>query len=67
MSPALWQWSLREPCTDAARCYFAGTILGPRGVTLEPDVEVTIEFADYAEGRDPVLEAVLQRIASSSR
>jgi hypothetical protein len=67
VSPALWQWSLREPCTDAARCYFAGAILGPRGVTLEPDIEVKVAFADYAAGRDPVLEAVMQRIASSSR
>ena len=67
VNPALWQWSLREPCTDAARCYFAGAALGPRGVTLEPDVKVTVAFADYAAGRDPVLEAVLQRIAASSR
>ncbi len=45
VSPALWMWSLREPCTDVTRCYFAGTILGPRGVTLEPDVEVKVAFA----------------------
>lgn len=66
VSPALWKWSLDEPCTDVARCYFAASILGPRRVTLEPDVEVKVAFADYAAGRDPVLETVLQRIASSS-
>ena len=67
VSPALWKWSLREPCTDASRCYFAGALSGPRGVTLEPDVEATVAFSDYVEGRDPVLEAVLRRIAPSSR
>jgi hypothetical protein len=66
VNPALWKWSLHEPCTDSARCYFAGEVLGPRGVTLEPDVEVKAAFADYAAGRDLVLEVVLQRIASST-
>lgn len=66
VNPAMWKWSLKEPCTDPANCYFAGAILGPQGVTLEPNIEVKVAFADYAAGRDPVLEAVLRRIASSS-
>lgn len=66
VTPAMWKWSLHEPCTDSAHCYFAGAILGPQGVTLEPNIEVKAAFADYAAGRDLVLEAVLERIASSS-
>ena len=61
ISPASSQWNLRDGCQDVSRCYFAGALLGPRGVSLEPDVPVATSFADYAAGKDPVLDAALQR------
>jgi hypothetical protein len=58
----MWKWSLRKPCADAARCYFAATVLGPHGVNLKPDISVAPLFAEYAAGRDPVMERVLKQV-----
>lgn len=62
INPAMWKWSLRKPCADAARCYFAATVLGPHGVNLKPDISVAPLFAEYAAGRDPVMERVLKQV-----
>jgi hypothetical protein len=50
-------WESR--CTDRDSCYWANTVFGPDGISLEPAIRVAANFADYAAGRDPVLEAAL--------
>ncbi len=53
---ALEDW--QSGCDDWWRC-FIPTMLTDVGVgSLEPDVPVTLRFADYSLGRDPVMEYV---------
>ncbi len=44
-------------CTDPGTCYWATVAFGPHNISLAPDVKVDVTFADYASGRDPVLDA----------
>lgn len=46
-------------CTDPATCFWAVVAFGPRGISLTPEVKLDVTFADYAAGRDPVLEKAL--------
>lgn len=46
-------------CLDPAECYWPTVAFGPRSISLKPDVLVDPTFADYAAGRDPVLEKAL--------
>jgi PAS domain-containing protein len=50
-------WASR--CLDRETCYWANTVFGPDGISLEPGIRVVTRFTEYAAGRDPVLEAVL--------
>lgn len=47
-------------CLDPAECYWPTVAFGPRGISLKPDILVDQTFADYAAGRDPVLERALE-------
>lgn len=49
-------------CTDTSTCYWPIVAFGPRGVSLAPEIPVEVSFADYAAGRDPVLQAALDKI-----
>lgn len=51
-------WS--AACAGSADCYWGNVAFGPRGISLDPDIRITPRFSDYAAGRDPVLEAVLE-------
>jgi hypothetical protein len=53
-------WGSR--CTDISVCYWASTAFGSDGVSLEPQIRIETRFADYAEGRDPVLDAALAQM-----
>ncbi|MEP7455736.1 peptidase S41 [Phyllobacterium sp. SB3] len=46
-------------CTDPATCFWAVVAFGPKGISLTPEVRLDVTFADYAAGRDPVLETAL--------
>lgn len=50
-----------KPCLDAKRCFWANVAWGPRRrISLRPEVEIEPTFAEYAAGRDPVLERALE-------
>jgi hypothetical protein len=47
-------------CHDMKRCFFPDVIWGPKApISLRPDEEIAPTFAEYAAGRDPVLERAL--------
>jgi hypothetical protein len=47
-------------CSDPKRCFWPNVVRGPKQkISLLPDVEVDPTFAEYASGRDPVLEKAL--------
>lgn len=50
-------------CFDLEGCYWPIVAFGPRGISISPDKAIDPSFADYAAGRDPVLEWVLGEIA----
>ena len=59
VSTAMKKHNWEKACSDPAVCYWANTAFGPAGISLQPTLRVPVKFADYAAGRDPVLEAVL--------
>lgn len=46
-------------CTDIDTCYWPVVAFGPRNISLAPEIKMDVSFADYASGRDPVLEKAL--------
>ncbi len=48
-----------DGCRDPGECYWPTVAFGPRGISLKPDFLIDPTFADYAAGRDPVLEKAL--------
>lgn len=48
-----------EGCTDLDKCYWPAVAFGVHNISLQPEVSIEPSFADYAAGRDPVLEAAL--------
>ena len=52
-------WS--NGCDDLDKCYWASVAFGVRHVSFTPDIPIAPSFADYAAGRDPVLDAALAR------
>jgi len=48
-------------CDDLNKCYWAQVAFGVKNVSPAPDIKVEPTFADYAAGRDPVLDAALSR------
>ncbi len=60
VSTGLHDWS--EGCHDLERCFWPVVVWGPQSgqrISLHPDVEIEPTFADYAAGRDPVMEKAL--------
>ena len=57
---ARWKHNWEKACDDPTVCYWANTAYGPAGISLQPSLRVPVRFADYAAGRDPVLETVLK-------
>lgn len=50
-------------CTDLSACYWATVAFGPRGISIAPEVVRDSTFADYAEGRDVVLDAAVEQFS----
>jgi hypothetical protein len=49
-----------NPCSDLNRCFWANVVWGPkRTISLKADIEINPTFAEYASGRDPVLDKAL--------
>jgi hypothetical protein len=46
-------------CADLDTCYWPAVAFGVRNISLAPAVRIEPRFADYAAGRDPVLDAAL--------
>jgi hypothetical protein len=47
-------------CHDLKRCFFPDVIWGPKSpISLQPDEKIDPTFAEFAAGRDPVLERAL--------
>jgi hypothetical protein len=46
-------------CANEANCYWPVRVWSANTGRLEPDIRITPTFADYASGRDPVLERAL--------
>jgi hypothetical protein len=46
-------------CSDLSLCSWGNVAFGHKGVLLVPEIRITPSFADYASGRDPVLDRVL--------
>ena len=59
VSTAMKKHNWEKACADRDLCYWANTAFGPNGISLEPTLRVPVKFADYAAGRDPVIDAVL--------
>src|SRR5262249_48953690 len=52
---------VEQGCEDPDTCFWGAVAFGPRGVSLDPEIRIDNSFADYAAGRDPVLETALSR------
>ena len=50
---------LGHGCSNLDRCYWGDVAVGLKGVSLDPQIKIETTFADYAAGRDPVLDRVL--------
>ena len=57
------------PCDDRETCFWLNRRYPVRVRTLEPDVRAPLAFAAYRDGRDPAVEAVLERegVAGANR
>ena len=54
----------REGCWDWGECFWMSPFFRREGVgNLDPDIPVSLSFWDYVEGRDPVMEMILEREA----
>jgi hypothetical protein len=60
-SPGLHDWG--AGCRDMSRCFWPVAVWGPQTqISLRPDYVIDPTFAEYAAGRDPVLEQALEVI-----
>ena len=50
-----------QGCSGNADCYWPAAVFAHGTISIEPEVEIDVSFADYAAGRDPVLDAALKR------
>jgi hypothetical protein len=46
-------------CSDTDRCFWPVVAFGVTNASLEPQIRIEPTFADYAAGRDPVIEMAL--------
>ena len=62
VSPAGGFHDWTNGCAGTQDCYIASEIFAGGGISLEPDIEVPTRFADYAVGRDAVLDSALSMV-----
>ncbi|MFK0167076.1 hypothetical protein [Rhizobium sp. NPDC090279] len=48
-------------CSGKADCYWPAAAFTQTLISIEPEVKIDVSFADYANGRDPILDAALDR------
>ena len=61
VSTGLHDWS--DGCHDMDRCFWPVVVWGPQSqmkISLRPDYPIEPTFAEYASGRDPVMEKALE-------
>lgn len=57
-APQFEDWG--RGCHDMKRCFWPNVIWGPKSpISLRPEEEIAPTFAEYAAGRDPVLERAM--------
>lgn len=59
VNPATGFQDWANGCDDIDRCFWPNVVFGKKGISLDPSIRIAPRFADYASGRDPVLERVL--------
>jgi hypothetical protein len=67
VSPGFHDWS--DGCHDLDRCFWPMVIWGPppqKKISLRPDYPIDPTFAEYASGRDPVMEKALELARAAS-
>jgi hypothetical protein len=50
----------QHPCRDPRVCFWLNWYYGPRIKTLDPDQTITMSFADWRSGRDPVFDRAVE-------
>src|SRR6185503_10950304 len=50
----------QHPCTDPQVCFWLNWYYGPRVKTLDPDQTITMSYADWNAGRDPVFDRAVE-------
>jgi len=50
----------QKPCTDPQVCFWLNWYYAPRVKTLDPDQTITMSFADWRSGRDPVFDRAVE-------
>lgn len=56
-----------QGCRDLSRCFWPVVFHGTAVGSLAPDITIAMSYADFAAGRDPVLDAALADIARFDR
>jgi hypothetical protein len=56
-----------HPCTDWDICFWLNRLYPVRVETLDPDETITMSFAEWQQGHDPVFERAVALAGLSSR
>ncbi len=56
-SSGFHDWS--NGCAELPECFLPTAVYARQGISLEPNIQVSMSFGDYARGRDNVLETAL--------
>ena len=65
VTPASGYHDWSNGCSEVPECFVATAVYARPGISLEPDVEVSMSFEDYVNGRDSVLETALSLAQSA--
>lgn len=53
----------QHPCRDVEKCFWLNWYYGPRVKSLDPDETITMSFANWQAGRDPVFDRAVELAA----
>jgi len=56
----------QHPCRDPRVCFWLNWYYAPRVKSLDPDETITMSFADWQAGRDPVFDRAVQLAKSNA-
>jgi hypothetical protein len=57
----------QHPCRDPRVCFWLNWYYAPRVKTLDPDETITMSFADWHSGKDPVFDRAVQLAQSDAK